>query len=264
MSITITPTWSGMLPAFLVAMEAGTDAGKSLARTELERMAKHADAHVRARDALKSWRMSREDVGRLKKGDVVRLTCKGFGDVDMGEDGQQERHYEPGALAEVASLDHYEGQGLAVTVVVMNGPGQFVVNVFDESDADAYPFAHVSPAVAALAILAHQAKFHDDELNEGNGDEGPKAPDGDDYNELFSAVQASAAVLDMPHAVGPLSATGLDNRCISAIMAGLSLLRDHAQDGYDEETVRDMASDAYGTPCEPLSADEITALINSL
>lgn len=266
MSITLTPTWSGMLPAFLVAMEAGTDAGKSLARTELERMAKHADAHVRARDALKSWRMSREDVGRLKKGDVVRLTCSGFGDVDLGDEGQQDRHYAPGALAEVCSLDVYPApQGLAVTVVVLNGPGQFVVNVFDEGDADSYPFAHVPPAVAALAKLTYGAQlYYDEKITVVKDDGESRSPDGDDYNELFSEVAASAWVLNLPHATGPLSALGFDNRTVAAIITGLQLLRDHAQDGYAEENVEAMASDANGAPCDPLSADEISALIDAL
>jgi hypothetical protein len=45
-TIDLTPTWSGLLPLFLTAMEIGTDDAKSAARTELERMAKLADAYV--------------------------------------------------------------------------------------------------------------------------------------------------------------------------------------------------------------------------
>ncbi|CAB4198812.1 hypothetical protein UFOVP1324_39 [uncultured Caudovirales phage] len=41
------PTWASILPVLMAALEYGTPAGKSMARTELERMAKLADAYVK-------------------------------------------------------------------------------------------------------------------------------------------------------------------------------------------------------------------------
>lgn len=257
-TIDLTPTWSGMLPALLAILQDGNDAGKTTARQELARMAKGADEAQRARESLKSWRMSREDVQRLKPGDVVRLTCSGSGGVDLG-DRQEERAYQPGALAYVGGVAQYPGQGLTVTVTVITGPGRYVDNVFDETDADAYPFAAVAPAVAALARAYHSAQLRDDEMSEKE-----VPPTGGDYNDVFSDLAGAARVLDQPHAVGPLSAVGLDARSIAAILAGLQLLADHAADGYAEENVQAMASDANGQPVEPLSYDEIQALISAL
>lgn len=42
-TIDMTPTWLGVLPLFLAAIENGTDAAKTAARQELTRMAKIAD-----------------------------------------------------------------------------------------------------------------------------------------------------------------------------------------------------------------------------
>lgn len=257
-TIDLTPTWSGMLPALLAIIEAGNDTGKTTARQELARMAKGADEAHRARESLKSWRMSREDVRRLKEGDVVRLTCSGSGGVDLGG-REEERTYQPGALAHVGSIAQYAGQGLAVTVTVITGPGRYVDNVFDETDADAYPFAAVAPAVAALARAYHSAQLRDDEMSEKE-----VPPTGDDYNDVFSDLAGAARVLDRPHAVGPLSAVGLDARSIAAILAGLQLLHVHASAMWPDPAALAMASDAEGQPVKPLSADDIRALIDSL
>jgi hypothetical protein len=43
--IDITPTWKGLLPLFLTALEIGTDEGKRAAKEELVRMAEAADAY---------------------------------------------------------------------------------------------------------------------------------------------------------------------------------------------------------------------------
>lgn len=43
-TIDLTPTWEAILPILLAALEDGTDAGKKIAREELTRMAKAADA----------------------------------------------------------------------------------------------------------------------------------------------------------------------------------------------------------------------------
>lgn len=43
--IDVTPTWSGILPALLFALDAGTAEGRKIAREELARMAAAADAY---------------------------------------------------------------------------------------------------------------------------------------------------------------------------------------------------------------------------
>ena len=45
-TIDCTPTWAAILPILLLALEQGTEAGKSAAREELTRMAAIADLHV--------------------------------------------------------------------------------------------------------------------------------------------------------------------------------------------------------------------------
>jgi len=42
-TIDLTPTWQGVLPILIGALEDGTNEGKKLAREELRRMAKAAD-----------------------------------------------------------------------------------------------------------------------------------------------------------------------------------------------------------------------------
>jgi hypothetical protein len=42
-TIDLTPTWQGVLPILIAALEDGTKEGKKLAREELRRMAKAAD-----------------------------------------------------------------------------------------------------------------------------------------------------------------------------------------------------------------------------
>jgi hypothetical protein len=44
-TVDITPTWKGVLPLILYALESGTDQGKRIAREELQRMAEAADAY---------------------------------------------------------------------------------------------------------------------------------------------------------------------------------------------------------------------------
>lgn len=44
--IDMTPTWEGLLPYLLVVMRDGSFEGQKLARAELTRMAKLADAYV--------------------------------------------------------------------------------------------------------------------------------------------------------------------------------------------------------------------------
>lgn len=41
--IDLTPTWAGLMPGLLLVLEAGTDAGKQIAREELFRLAKGMD-----------------------------------------------------------------------------------------------------------------------------------------------------------------------------------------------------------------------------
>lgn len=42
-TIDLTPTWQGVLPILLAALENGTDEGNKIAREELRRMAEAAD-----------------------------------------------------------------------------------------------------------------------------------------------------------------------------------------------------------------------------
>jgi hypothetical protein len=42
--IDVTPTWEQLMPAFFAILENGTDTGKDLARAELTRLARMADA----------------------------------------------------------------------------------------------------------------------------------------------------------------------------------------------------------------------------
>lgn len=215
-------------------------------------------ALVKAR-GLVGEALTREEVKALKVGDFVGLTCSGSGDVD-----DVECFYQPGAVARVSGVDVYEGQGLTIGVTVAFGPGQFVYNAFDATDADAYPFAHVSPQQAALGRLALDFQVREDKMA---AEELITEPD--DYENLRGEVLLALDALAQPATPPPtrpltLDASGHDNRTVSAILAGLSLLRDHAYDGYNEEPVLEMASDARGEPCEPLTADEITALIDSL
>lgn len=44
--VDLTPTWQGLLPLYLTAFADGTPSAQSAARTELERMARLADAYV--------------------------------------------------------------------------------------------------------------------------------------------------------------------------------------------------------------------------
>lgn len=46
--IDITPTWSGVLPIFLAALEYGTKGGRTSARVELARMARLADMQAQS------------------------------------------------------------------------------------------------------------------------------------------------------------------------------------------------------------------------
>ena len=43
MTVDLTPTWSGILPALLMVLESGTAEGRKMAREELRRMAQAAD-----------------------------------------------------------------------------------------------------------------------------------------------------------------------------------------------------------------------------
>lgn len=45
-TIDMTPTWEGMLPVYIAVIENGSFEGQRIAREELKRMAKLADAYV--------------------------------------------------------------------------------------------------------------------------------------------------------------------------------------------------------------------------
>lgn len=44
-TINLTPTWAGVLPILIAALEDGTDEGRKLAKLELASMAKAADLY---------------------------------------------------------------------------------------------------------------------------------------------------------------------------------------------------------------------------
>lgn len=48
-TIDMTPTWEGLLPGLLLAIENGTAEGRRIAREELARMAQVADLYVASR-----------------------------------------------------------------------------------------------------------------------------------------------------------------------------------------------------------------------
>lgn len=52
--IDCTPTWAGVLPLLLAALDNGTDEGRKIAREELARMAKAADLYNASRKVAKS------------------------------------------------------------------------------------------------------------------------------------------------------------------------------------------------------------------
>jgi hypothetical protein len=52
-TIDITPTWQGILPAILMVLDNGSDAGKNIARDELKRMATLADRYVASQSTAK-------------------------------------------------------------------------------------------------------------------------------------------------------------------------------------------------------------------
>ena len=51
-TIDLTPTWEGILPALIAAMIDGTPTGQSIARQELQSMARAADLAVTMRKAM--------------------------------------------------------------------------------------------------------------------------------------------------------------------------------------------------------------------
>jgi len=113
--------------------------------------------------------MRLEQARALTVGALVRVLCDGSGDVDYSDlpdtlappDGGEDRHYLPGTLGQVTALDQYGApQGFAVTVVIIEGPARWVVNVFDEGDEDGYyPLEAVDPADwrAQAALEAFEA-----------------------------------------------------------------------------------------------------------
>lgn len=98
--------------------------------------------------------MTRDEAATLKSGDYVRVTVPGSGEVDFSDLGENapedwERHYEAGAVAVVCTVEEFRRsrQGLAITVTILEGPGRWVVNVFDEADPEPrFPFERLSGA----------------------------------------------------------------------------------------------------------------------
>ena len=111
--------------------------------------------------------MNLEQARALTVGTPVRLSCAGSGEVDFSDlpnvlqPANWERDYPAGSLGMVTALDTFKGpQGYAVTVVIVDGPARWVVNVFDEADAarnaaeglDLYPFELAAPDMEAADL----------------------------------------------------------------------------------------------------------------
>lgn len=83
--------------------------------------------------------MNVHEARRLKVGDLIRVNLPGMGEVDFsdleGPPENFERAYPAGTFAVVTALDeHPAPQSFAVTIVIIEGPARWVVNVFDEAD----------------------------------------------------------------------------------------------------------------------------------
>lgn len=79
------------------------------------------------------------------------------------------------------------------------GEDLWIVNTFDPDDHEPrYPFVRADASGASLAAIRAAVKAHDDRLNEGVGDKGPKSPDGDDYNEIVDLVMRGVPTVPTP------------------------------------------------------------------
>lgn len=85
--------------------------------------------------------------------------------------------------------------GVSITISVQAGQSAetgedlWIVNTFDSSDHEPrYPFVRADASGVTLTAIRAAVKAHDDRLNDGVGNEGPKSPDGNDYNTIFGMI----------------------------------------------------------------------------
>lgn len=111
-----------------------------------------------------------------------------------------------GSFGHVSSVKLVEG-GVSIDVCVHAGQSAdtgedlWIVNTFDPDDHEPrYPFVRADASGATLGAIRAAVKAHDDRLNDGVGDEGPKSPDGDDYNTIFSFIMDGVR---LPKAAAP-------------------------------------------------------------
>ncbi len=106
----------------------------------------------------------------------------------------------PGSFGRVTDVKVVaDGVSISITVhagrSVETGEDLWIVNTFDPSDHEPrYPFVRADASGAELAAIRAAVRVHDDRLNDGVGDEGPKSPDGDDYNTIFSLIMNGVPV----------------------------------------------------------------------
>ncbi|GEM_PF-4205462 len=103
----------------------------------------------------------------------VLESCKG-GVYPDNDSEEEQRTSQPGARGRIDSIAFYgPRQGWAVTVAILDGPGEGVVNVFDELDPS-FPFEPWASG-AQLAddedeLLTQRALQRDRETYDGEGD----------------------------------------------------------------------------------------------
>lgn len=126
----------------------------------------------------------------VEEGTILITTAELMGGTHEGEDVV----CPAGSFGRVTDVKVVPG-GVRIDVCVHagrsadSGEDLWIVNTFDPDDHDPrYPFVRADSSGATLGAIRAAVKAHDDRLNDGVGDEGPKSPDGDDYNTIFGMI----------------------------------------------------------------------------
>ncbi|MEW6020477.1 MAG: hypothetical protein AB1760_20650 [Pseudomonadota bacterium] len=79
-------------------------------------------------------------IAALREGDILRILEPCIGGVFLDDGTEEERTSRPGDRARVERIELFgSDQGWTVTVALVEGPGEGVVNLFDELD-ETFPF----------------------------------------------------------------------------------------------------------------------------